>query len=204
MKKLLLGALLLLSTLSFSQETIGTYQMSYLTSSEPYSVQASEPKNGNFSWYIMCAGETSSTQDSFIIVKNDKMSDFINYINFLEDVYIKWSDVATQNKLTSKTFKEITDTPSNDVSAGWKYGSYHFDYSVILSARFIVLDGGAKVLVIDTGSLQASDNQYIDSKGNMLVFSNKLEIENFKALLLEKTVLDFYTAKNKQKDLFKN
>ena len=85
MKKLLLGALLLLSSLSFSQETIGTYQMSYLTSSEPYSVQASEPKNGNFSWYIMCAGETSSTQDSFIIVKNDRqLNDIINHLRSIE------------------------------------------------------------------------------------------------------------------------
>ena len=203
MKKVILGALLLLSTLSFSQESFGTYQMSYFTASKPYSVQASESKNDDFSWYISCAGETR-TQDAFIIVKNKKMNDFVAYINFLEDVYVKWSDVATQNKLTSKTVKEITDTPSNDVSAGWEYGSYHFDFNVTLSARFIVLEGGAKILVIDTDKLQASDNQFIDSKGNMLVFSNKMEIENFKSLLSEKKVLDFYKEKNKQKDLFKN
>lgn len=203
MKKLLLGALLLLSTLSFSQESFGSYQMSYFTTSKPYLVRASEPKNDDFSWYVGCVGETS-TQDAFIIIENKKMNDFVEYINFLEDIYVKWSDVATQNKITSRTVKEITDTPSNDVSAGWKYGNYHFDFNVTLSARFIVLEGGAKILVIDTGKLQASDNQFIDSKGNMLVFSNKMEIENFKSLLSEKKVLDFYTEKNKQKDLFKN
>lgn len=200
MKKLLFSALVLLSSICFSQEKLAKYNSSYF--SKNFDIAAGKPDTkGEFSYYIDCSSKDTSSKQASLILKNKDVTEFIEFLNSVKETYSKWSQTAKENKVTELD-KKIEYKKLN-YSAAFTYGKWNFDFSVNLSTRFKIIND-KYLLIIDSDELQSSSNQYIKSDGFRIVFSSVQEIDELINSLNVNIVTEFYNKKNGQEDLFKN
>lgn len=203
MKKLLLstGFIFAIIITLTAQEKIGTYEMQYF--SKGYDVMATEPKeNGDYSFYISVEPVESINDLVVITINQSKLYDFKNILGEAKAVYEKWKNTAIANKIKDLD-KEINLDHIN-FSTGWYYGNeWHFDFSTGLTAKFKILDGDYLLIIQNNNSLQASDNQFIESDGFLCVFSSAEEIDHLLSQLNLKTVTAFFNAKKSKENIFK-
>ena len=136
MKKLLFSALVLLSSICFSQEKLAKYNSSYF--SKNFDIAAGKPDTkGEFSYYIDCSSKDTSSKQASLILKNKDVTEFIEFLNSVKETYSKWSQTAKENKVTELD-KKIEYKKLN-YSAAFTYGKWNFDFSVNLSTRFKII-----------------------------------------------------------------
>jgi hypothetical protein len=90
-------------------------------------------------------------------------------------------------------------------NAYFSYGDWQFDYSVSLEFNFRVIQSGnvtRRLLVIRTGELKSSTNQFMEVDGYAIVFSSPSEIDTFLDLISQGKVKEFM-AKPKTEEMFK-
>jgi len=201
MKSLLLVLLIgLVSTFSYSQEEIDTYELSYFSSKPPQSISVAESEKNGISFYIEAPSMDRSKVS--LIVRESELNDFKASIDSAKSTYAKWKKTAEENNV-SDIDKEI-DIDKVKIECAFHYGDWNFDFSVQVIARFKVLDNGECLLIIQNKrKLQSSSNQYIDADGFLIVFNSESEIDSFlNSLSLEKAKKHFEN-KNSKEDLFK-
>ena len=84
---------------------------------------------------------------------------------------------AKDNNVTD--FDKNFETNFKSVGTFWLYGSKWCFSSVKFRPYFKVTNEGETLAVINVGKMTASSNQFMDTKGFMIVFSSVEEIEDF-------------------------
>jgi hypothetical protein len=91
--------------------------------------------------------------------------------------YQEWLDLAVKNNVTDvRKQMEITAR----AGAYFSYGDWQFDYVVGLEFEFLVVasDGITKrLLIVRTGKVTSSTNQYMEVDGYAIVFTDPKEID---------------------------
>lgn len=180
-----------------AQDKITTFNMSYFDKQPIYDVQATE--SGDF--YISFFSLDALSSKAGIIIKSKDLADFKTRIDSARAQYTRWSTVAKENGVTEvdKQIGFYGLTKSYFLYGG----KWHFDESTTLKLRYKILSANVHALIITTGELTASDNQYMDIDGLALVFISSDEIAAFLLALDPQKVIDHYEQKKKQGELFK-
>lgn len=139
-----------------------------------------------------------------IILYKDQLPGFIESMNIAKNKYIEWVKTAKENNVTELNKKIATSA----VSAGYfKYGKdweFAFDINLTFSFQIIQTNGEvAHLLVIKTGELKSSSNEYMTVDGFLLIFSSVTEINNFMNSISPENITNFLN-KPKAADLFKD
>ena len=196
-KALLSGILALVWTSLSAQDDIGTYEMSYDSGHPNYTIQATE--EGKF--YIACYSLDASSKEGGINVDPKKLEEFKTALTAARDRFVEWSAVAKTNNVTELD-KEM-DIASPRVGAYWLTSKWHFSFNETLKFRFKITKDGQHILIINTGKIQASDNQYINHAGLALVFLSAEEVNGLISGLDPAKVTAYFEEKKKKADLFK-
>lgn len=191
----------LLPFLAFCQDEFSNYEMSYFEKKNIYKIDISDKNNLLDRVFIDAASLDTSSKEGSIIIDAKKLDGFKEYLTYMKSKYIEWQNTAKTNSV-KELDKEIEPEKRNTYSAAFSYGQWHFDFYVNLKARYKIIDG-KHLLIISTGKLNSSSNQFIDSDGLAIVFSNETEIQNLINKLDLTKMEESFKNKNKKDDLFK-
>lgn len=184
---------------SFAQDKIGTYEMSYFTKDPTQLVEAS--KDGSF--YILGVSLNGGTtgRTGGITVEAKKLVEFKAALAQARDKYAEWLQVAKANAVSE--LDKAMEIAAPKVQGYWLTSNWHFDFSTPLTFRFKVMTDGKQLLIVTTEKLQASDNQFMDHDGFAFVFSSVAEVDALLALLDQAKVTAHFEEKEKAKAIFK-
>ena len=204
MKKIIFTVLIsmLVSFGVFAQEKFTTYDNTY--AKKTYDIQLSIKDNDKFTLYIDAMSLDNLHETGGFMIDNKKYQGFIDALNQAKIKYQEWVKTAKENNVTELD-KEMKIR--SKVSGFFLYGGdWHFQYLVNLTFDFKILESGGEtnyLLIIRSGEMQSSSNQFMDVDGVVLVFSSDSEIEEFtNAISLEK--INEFKNKPKSDDLFKD
>ena len=198
MKKVLVF-IVFVAQFGFGQENLTSYNSSYF--SKKYDVMVSKPdEKGKFSYYIDCSSYDSGSKPVNLIVKNNEVESLIQFLNETKELYLKWKQTAIENKVVE--LNKSVESKKVVLGVGFHYGSWHFDFSANIAARFKIIDG-AYLMLIESDKLVASDNQYITNKGMVIAFSSEKEFDDFIKVFDKNLVDNFFNSKSSKESLFK-
>lgn len=187
-----------ITTMSVGQEKINSYDLSYFK--EPTnSISVSESKEG-IDFYIEVPSRDRS--EVSLIVREKSLDKFKSVINDAKLTYAKWKKTAEENDV-SDLDKEIEIDKMN-IECAFHYGSWNFDFSVNIKARFKILNGEYMLIIQNKNKLQSSSNQYIDADGFLLAFSSEEEIDDFLKVLSLEDAKNYFNEKTSKENLFKD
>ena len=201
MKKLFLLFLVVINCMmGYAQKKVNEYSMEYFKDEPTYNIEATEPKNGKFTFYIYGCS-LDSEKEVAISVNSKDIEKFVESLRSIEDKFEEWTKTAKDNNVTD--YDKNFDAKFKSVSVFFKYGSkYHFTY-VKFSPYFKVTKDGECLAVFRTRELTASDNQFMHHDGFMLAFSSKQEIEDFIKALDPTPILNKESKNEATDNLFK-
>jgi len=203
MKKIFLLIMMIVSCKAVlrAQSKIDDYQSIYFNKS--FDINASQDKNdtSKYDYYINCSSMDKLHDDVCLDFSNKRLNDFVDFLNSARQVYIKWSETAKTNNV-SELDKQIDIKPFK-CSSAFIYGKWNFDFNVLLTPRVKIVDGKI-LLILSSGELQSSTNEFIKHDGFVFVFTSSKEIDDFVNRIDIKNVKAFFTDKNKKDQLFKN
>lgn len=202
MKNLIIISAMLLSYLTIqAQDKYAVYDNSY--SGKEYSILISDKGDGKYSLYIDAMGLDAMRQKGGFLISEKQLPDFISAINQSKVKYEEWVNTAKENNVTELK----KDIAVKCKSGGYfLYGDWNFQHVVNLSFYFkiVTISGSVQyLLVVNTGELQSSSNQFMKVDGFALVFQTVSEIDEFVALISPENISAFL-SKPKAKDLFKD
>jgi hypothetical protein len=200
MKKIIIVMLLVVFD-GFSQEKIGAYRNQI--AEENYDVSVGEMNNkGVFTYYIDCKSVDSSSKQCVLLVESDEIEGFKKYLLAVKDVYLKWGETATINKVT-ELVKEI-EVKSEYYKAAFSYGDWNFSYKFVLKSAFKIIDNKYCIVVNNKGNLQSKTNQFMKSNGFMIAFISEKDFDSFINLFDNDLNKNKLLIKKSKEDLFKN
>lgn len=202
-KKAYLGiiALMLIVLNLKSQEDFTKYYNRY--AKRIYDIQVNFEGIDKFTLYIDAMSLDELFEKGGFMVDNKKYQGFIDALNEAKIKYQEWDQTAKANNV--KDVKKEMPIKSK-VSGYFLYGrDWHFQFLVNLKFDFVIMerDGEVKnMLMVKTGEMTSSSNQFMDVDGVILVFSSVEEINDFvDSISLEK--INEFKNKPKSEDLFK-
>jgi hypothetical protein len=198
MKKLVF-LIVLIAQYGFGQGNLTSYNSSYF--SKKYEVMVSKPdEKGKFSYYVDCSSYDSGSKPVNLIVRNDEVESLINFITETKLLYLKWKQTAIENKVVE--LDKQVESKKVVLGVGFHYGSWHFDFSANITARFRIVSN-KYLMLIESDKLVASNNQYITNKGMVIAFSDEKEFDEFIKIFDKSLVENFLNSKNSKEGLFK-
>ncbi len=202
-KTILLILVSILFSLSVAaQEKFTTYDNVY--GKKTYDIQLSLKDTDKFTLYIDAMSLDKLHKTGGFMVDNKKHQGFIDALSQAKAKYQEWVKTAKDNNV-NELDKEMKI--KSRVAGFFLYGGdWHFQYMVNLTFDFKILESGGEteyLLIVRSGKMQSSSNQFMDVDGVVLVFSSDIEIEEFtSAISLEK--INGFKNKPKSDDLFKD
>lgn len=187
---------------SNAQEKFTTYDNTY--SEKTYDIQISSKEKEKFSLYIDAMSLDSSHEKGGITIDQKQHLDFLNAIVEAKVKYEEWVKTAKENNV-----KELSKTMTIKSKAGgyFLYGSkWNFQYLVNLKYDFKIIESKGEtkyLLLIKTGELQSSSNQFMKVDGFVFVFSSTKEIDDFTTAISIEKITEFIN-KPKKEALFKD
>jgi hypothetical protein len=189
---------------SFGQDKFTTYDNTYAKKTFDIQITTKDKDKNNFSLYIDLMSLDASHEIGGITVSNKQYPDFTSALNESKLKYQEWVKTAQDNNV-----KDL----SKDMSIKCKTGAYFlygndwkFQFLVVPTFNFRILEIDGKVeyiLLVRTGKLTASSNEYMKVDGFALVFKSADEIDAFiNAVSLD--AINTFINKPKAEDLFKN
>ncbi len=187
---------------SKAQEKFTTYDNTYVEKS--YDIQISAKEKEKFTLYIDAMSFDKMHEKGGISIDQKQHQEFLNALSEAKLKYEEWVKTAKDNNV-----KELSKSMTIKSKAGgyFLYGSkWNFQFLVNLKFDFRILESKGEtkyLLLVKTGELQSSSNQFMKVDGFALVFSSSTEIDDFvKAISTEK--ITEFTNKPKKDDLFKD
>jgi hypothetical protein len=200
MKKLIFAFIAICMTSQvFAQDKFTSYFQKY--NDKDYSIQLS--KSGeSYKLWIDAMSLDAQNNSGGIMLDEKQHAKFIETLSNARDKYAEWDSVALKNNVTeaNKTMEIVGRT-----SAYFSYGDWQFDYSVSLEFNFRIIQAGnvtKRLLVIKTGELKSSTNQFMEVDGYAIVFSSPSEMGTFIDSISQEKVRAFM-AKPKTEEIFK-
>ena len=187
-----------------AQDLIAKYNMVFVPAgTDSFEIQATKPSDDNtFTFYIDCMSLDQGTKHGGIMIKNSQAPFFINCVKTAKEKFIEWGNVAKQNQVTE--MDKVIDVGRLKIDGGYfmHYKDWEFDFSIVLTFRFKIIDG-TPTLIINTGEMVSSSNEFIKTDGFAFVFQSVNEIDNFMVGLDENLVISHYKNKAEKENLFK-
>lgn len=197
-----LFALLFTATNVKAQEKFSTYENSFVQ--KTYPIQISVKEKDDFVLYVDAFSLDKIHSDGGITIKSNKYQDFLNALTEAKGKYEEWVKTAKENNI-----KELDKsmTISSVVDGYFLYGTkWNFQFGVFLKFDFRVreIDGKVQhILLVKTGELQSSSNQFMTVNGFALIFTSTQEIDDFLSKISMDKIKEFQN-KPKKEDLFKD
>lgn len=200
--QLLIFIMLLINIKSFSQEDFSEYTSSFLQ--KTYNIGISFDKNDKFSLYIDAHSLDPLSDNGGFIVREKNLSQGIINLKTAKEKYIEWVATAKKNGVTELD-KEINIEVKTG-SAYFLYGrEWKFDFNVKPTYNFKVFESKGVVhylLIIRSGELNASGNEYMNVDGVAFVFASEAEIDDLLKIVTFEAI-EKWKNKPKKEDLFK-
>ena len=188
--------------LSSAQEKVNDFDMSFFET-PTYDILATEEKGGEIKYYInMYSTEGKSSLVVLMIEDAKDMGNFVADVMEAKQTYIKWDSVSVANSVTD--LEKQMSVSTSGLQTAFVYGSgWNFDFSNKLTYDFKHVDK-VPTLIIRTGKLQSSENQFIDSDGGIFAFSSVEEIDGFISALEPHHAEEFFANKKNKESLFED
>lgn len=176
MKKVLLLLFALLATSNvFAEKKVSEYNSSYFE--KTYDIESTDVKNGSFTYYIYCESKDDYHKTVGFSLKSSEIPNFVKNLQVIKEKFAEWTQVAKDNKVTD--YDKAFDVSFKSVRCFFLYGKdWHFT-STRFKPYFKVTNESKYLAVFNVGELTASDNQFMDVDGFMIVFQDGNEIDEF-------------------------
>lgn len=139
-----------------------------------------------------------------IRLTKERSTDFINTLITAKEKYNEWVKTAKENNVTEIN-KQMNYTSLTD--AYFLFGrEWQFHPNVLLTYKFKIIQSKGEphyLLLINTGKLTSSSNEFMTNDGFVIVFSSIKEIEDFIYIISQKTI-EIFLKRQKPEDLFKD
>ncbi len=186
---------------SFSQEKFATHNNAY--DKETYKIELSIGGKKKFGLYIDAYSMDEIHKTGGFCIDHKQYQSFITALNEAKQKYEEWTKTAKKNNVRDL---DKTMPIKSKVDTYFLYGrDWHYDFSVNLSFDFEIFDTEREpmyLLVISTGKLQSSSNQFMKVDGFDLVFTSEEDIEKFMDDISLQKIYDFINEP-KAGELFK-
>jgi hypothetical protein len=187
---------------SSAQEKLSSYDNTY--SKKTYEVLISSKEKEKFTLYVDAMSLDKLHEEGGFMIDQKQHSDFLSAIEQAKIKYEEWVKTAKENNVTDL---EKTMSIKSKCASYFKYGSkWNFQFLVSLSFDFRVLESGGEtkhLLIVRTGELKSSSNEFMKVDGFVLVFSSIDEINGFTAAISLDKISEFVN-KPKSEELFKD
>lgn len=204
--KLIIIAMILMSTsLNYAQtQSFNNYINEYIDKS--YDITITGKDTNKYDIWIDAYSLDDINKYGGIIIKNKAEESFKTALLTAKDKYIEWVNIAKQNNV--KDLIKDMDIKIKGVETYFSYGnSTHFMFNVKLKFSINIHEtksGNIEyLLLVKTGELTASDNQFMKINGFVLIFTDINSIDAFLQIINHNLIID-YISKPKTDDLFKN
>ena len=197
-KLILMGLLVCLMTMvSFGQEYT-TYDNLY--DGNTYKVLIYLKDDGGYRLYVNMMPIDELSESGGIRITEKEHDLFLSTLNEAKVKYTEWVTTAKENNVTDLSKSMIYKV---EVVGFFQYGSkWNIQLNVNLTFDFAIVDG-ENFLIVRTGKLTSSSNQFMTHDGFVFVFQNEKEIDDFVNVLSVDKVKEFMN-KPKSTDLFKD
>ena len=203
MKKLVVMLIAALyCTCGFAEKKVSEYSLAYTRNigETSFDIEATEPKNGKFTFYIYCWSMDSEKKVGFSI-ESKKLPEFFTALRAVGEKQEEWTKTAKDNNVTD--YDKQFDVKFASNSAFFKYGKdWHF-CGFRFSPYFKVTKEGECLAVFKSNKLTANDNRFMHHDGFAIPFSNKEEIEDFIKALDPAPILNSEGTNAAKDELFK-
>jgi hypothetical protein len=184
-----------------AQEKFTTYDNTYEGKSYNIQIHGAPDK---FTLYIDAMAMDRIHDDGGFYIDMKNYQTFINSLAEAKEKYNEWVTTAKQNNV-----KEVSKEMTIKSKAGgfFLYGSdWQFQFLIKPEFGFRVFEKDNEVkylLIVRTGDMQSSSNQYMEVDGFALVFTSPDEITSFLDSISMQKIRAYFT-KPKAADLFTN
>jgi hypothetical protein len=185
-----------------AQDEFTSYDNSY--NGKTYEIQISAKEKEKFSLYINAMSLDEIHDKGGITIDQKQHQDFLNALTEAKLKYEEWVKTAKENDV-----KELDKTMTIKSNTGgyFLYGSkWNFQFLVSLKFDFKILESKGEIkylLLVRTGELQSSSNEFMKVDGFVLVFSSANEINKFTTAISKEKITEFIN-KPKKEELFKD
>ena len=187
-----------MTIITFSQEKYTSYDNVY--SGSKYDVQISSKDSTSYKLYVDMMSLDKLSKSGGVMLDENAHEKFISTLLEAQIKYEEWIKTANVNNVTEL---DKTMTLRTKVSGYFLYGSkWNFQFVVNLTFDFKIIDGKS-LLIVRTGKMTSSSNQFMTNDGFVFVFSSTEEITEFLDVLSKDKITEFIT-KPKAVDLFKD
>jgi hypothetical protein len=185
---------------SLAQEKFASYENSYV--GKFYPIQITSKDNEKFTLYIDAFSLDATHELGGININEKNYQGFIDALNDSKVKYEEWVKTAKDNNVNQldkqMPFKSRAD-------AYFLYGSkwnFQFDFNLTYDFRILDVKGETKyLLLVKTGELKSSSNQFMKVRGVTLIFESSKEIDTFLSFI-SKDKIDQFINKPKKEALF--
>ena len=187
---------------SKAQTKFSSYDNTYAGKS--YEIQISSMEKDKYKLYINAMSLDPIHDEGGISIDQSNNQVFLNALAEAKLKYEEWIKTAKENNV-----KELykTMTTKSKVVGYFLYGNeWNFQFLVNLKFDFKILESKGEIkylLLVKTGELQSSSNEFMKVDGFVLVFSSSKEIDDFTSIISTEKITEFLN-KPKNEDLFKD
>ncbi len=185
---------------SKAQEKFSSYENSYV--GKYYPIQIAFKDKEKFTLYIDAFSLDAIHENGGININEKNYEGFIDALNNAKVKYGEWVKTAKDNNV-NQLDKQMSIKSRAD--AYFLYGSkwnFQFDFNLTYDFRILDVKGETKYfLLVKTGELQSSSNQFMKVRGVTLIFESTKQIETFLSLI-SKDKIDQFINKPKKELLF--
>lgn len=185
---------------SFGQEKFSDYQNSY--PKETYNIRIDSKDKERFSLFIDVFSLDRVHEVGGFLINQKNYPAFIKAINDAKAKYEEWVNTAKINKV-DELIKSMSF--NSEAKAYFLFGDkWQFQDYVNLKFDFRIIEEDGEInyyLMILSGELTSSSNQFMKINGLALVFSSTKEIEDFLSKI-SKEKIDVFLNKPKKEALF--
>ena len=186
-----------MTMVSFGQEYT-TYDNLY--DGNTYKVLIYLKDDGGYRLYVNMMPIDELSESGGILITEKEHDLFLSTLNEAKVKYTEWVTTAKENNVTDLSKSMIYKV---EVVGFFQYGSkWNIQLNVNLTFDFAIVDG-ENFLIVRTGKLTSSSNQFMTHDGFVFVFQNEKEIDDFVNVLSVDKVKEFMN-KPKSTDLFKD
>ena len=202
MKTILVSFMMLICAVSLNaQEKFSSYDC--ISLKKVYDIQISL-SNNNVSLWIDGASLDNAVTSAGVKIEENQLINFLANLNEAKAKYVEWVKKAKENNVTELSKNIELTSKSQRMTAYFKYGDWQFDHNLKFTYEFRIIDGNniEYLLILRSGELVSSTNQYINCKDFAIIFSTQDDILDFMNKISINNITE-YKNKPKKDDLFK-
>jgi len=181
MKKLItmMALMMCFVGIGFAQEKFATYDNTYIN--KTYDISINVENDDKFTLYINAMSVDEIHETGGFMINEKEYQKFIDALQSASLKYQEWDSIARLNNVVELN-KKMTDIKCKAGGYFLYYDEWKFQFFLIPTFSFLILESNNEIkrlLIVGSGQMTASSNQYMDVDGVMLVFSSIVEIQDF-------------------------